>query len=276
MRAIYSLALVLAACERPSPLVICHNANCATNNAELDDTRDALEDSFALVYDGRPALDGMEIDTFWHGAQGRCLFAHDLETPTAIPAFDAAQLIADYLAATPVVSRNSERFYMFIELKGFVGTSFDDRHTPDQFAAHASCALDVANLIALGATMGGHPITIGFIAGVPMHHVTLRDNPRWQTLDDDPNVELKLIGDIFAPYSDLVPELADFKIPLDIVEYHPDYMTAEREETYRSLGLELAQWSYVSTREAFDAIERWEPTFAITNEALLLRRWIEN
>lgn len=28
--------------------------------------------------------------------------------------------------------------------------------------------------------------------------------------------------------------------------------------------------------EAFDAIEQSEPRFAITNEALLMRRWIEN
>jgi hypothetical protein len=276
MRAVCSLALVLGACTRPVPLVICHNANCASPDASRDDTLDAMAESFALSFDGLPVLDGMEIDTFWHGAEDRCLFAHDLDGATATPAHAAAQAIADHLAATPVVARNRERFYMFIELKGFVGTSFDDRHTPEQFISHAGCALDTANLIALGAAQGGHQLTIGFIAGVPKHHETLREHPRWPMLDADPNVELKLVGDIFAPYSDLVPELTDFTVPLDIVEYHPDYMTAPRYETYRSLGLELAQWSYVTTAEAFDSIERWEPTYTITNEALLLRRWLEN
>lgn len=117
---------------------------------------------------------------------------------------------------------------------------------------------------------------MGFIAGVPEHLSTLVTRDRWQQYKADPDVQLMLIGDIFAPYSDLVPTLSDFKVPLDAAEYHPDYLTVEQRETYRSLGIKLIQWSYMTTSEALDAIEYWEPEFAITNEAMLLRRWIEN
>jgi len=86
-----------------------------------------------------------------------------------------------------------------------------------------------------------------------------------------------LIGDIFAPYADIVPKLEDFtRDQLTAVEYHPDFMTAEHRETYRSLGLALVQWSYVATTEALDAIEKYEPELAITNEATFLRRWMQN
>ena len=64
-------------------------------------------------------------------------------------------------------------------------------------------------------------------------------------------------------------------VPLDAVEYHPDFMTEVHRETYRSLEIELVQWSFVSTIEAFDALEKWEPSYVVTNEAELMRRWIE-
>ena len=276
MRAVYSLAIALAACTRPSPIVICHNANCAHNDPGNDDTLASLQESFAMTFDGKPVLDGMEVDTFWYAKENRCIFAHDLEGSTAVPVDEAAAFIADHLATTPLVSWNSERFYMLIELKGFVGASFDDRHTPEQFVLHADCALAAAKTIADGAAAGGHPITLGFLAGVPEHLETVSKQPAWVELGMMPGVERMLIGDIFAPYSSIVPELTDFKVPLDAVEYHPDYMTVERKDTYESLGIDLIQWSFVSTEEAFNAIEHWEPKFAISNEALLLRRWIEN
>jgi hypothetical protein len=277
MRAVCSLVIILlAACDRPSPIVVCHNANCASPDVARDDTLDALTESLALSFDGKPVLDGIELDTFWDGEQARCIFAHDLDRDTSVAVSVAATAVADHLSTTPVVAWNGNRFYVFLELKGYVGDSFDDRHTPEQFIQHAECALDAAETIATGAAAGGHPITIGFIAGVPRHHETLISRPRWDSLRADPNVELILIGDIFAPYSSLVPELSDFKVPLDAVEYHPDYMTTERRSTYESLDIDLVQWSFITTTEAFDAITQWEPTYAISNEALLLRRWIEN
>jgi len=273
MRALCSLALVLVACDRPQPLVICHNTNCASPDVRRDDTLSALAESLALAHDGKPAIDGMEWDTFWHGAASRCLFAHDLNGDIDTDALVAAQAMRDPLAGAARVSWNGDRFYLFVELKGFVGESFTDAHTPEQRALHADCALDAVELVAEGARLGGHRMTVGFVAGVPALHAALVADPRWQTLRG-PDLELLLVGDIFGPYSSLVPELADYRLPLDAVEYHPDYMTLQHRETYRSLGIELVQWSFVTSTEALDAIERWDPAYVISNEALLLRRWI--
>ena len=274
MRTAISLALALAACDRPQPLVICHNTNCASPDVTRDDTLSALAESLALTYDGRPALDGMEWDTFWHGDAGQCLLAHDLNGDISTPAMAGAQTIANHLASSPVASWNGERFYTFIELKGFVGESFDDAHTAAQRELHAECAVQAMELIVAGARTGGHRLTVGFVAGVPALHEALVANPRFHQFATSSDVEVMLVGDIFAPYSSLVPDLQDYTLPLGAVEYHPDYMTVQHRETYRSLGIQLVQWSFVTSTEALGAIERWEPEYAITNEALLLRRWV--
>lgn len=265
------LATAIAGCERPQPLVICHNANCASPDTTRDDTLAALEEGLALRYAGRPVLDGMELDLFWYRDDGRCLVSHDLDGDTSIPASAPAAVIADYLAATDRVSWNGERFYLFLDLKAHVGPSYDDTHTPEELVQHADCAFDTVDTIAAGARARGHQLTVGFISGVSRHLEGVRASPRFKPVAD---LELLLIGDIFAPYSAIVPEFADYRVPLDAVEYHPDFMTEVHRETYRSYKVDLVQWSYVATIEAFDAIERWQPRFVITNEAQLMRRWI--
>ncbi len=266
------LVTVLTACERPQPLVICHNANCASPDADRDDTLPALAQSLALRYAGRPVFDGVELDTFWYRAGRRCLFAHDLEGDTSSSPAEAATLLAEYLATTDVPAWNGERFHVFLDLKAHVTESYDDLHTDEELVAHAECALDAVDTIAAAARGKGHALTIAFISGRPRHLEIVRDRPRFQQAGE---VELLLIGDIFAPYSDLVPDLADYRIPLNAVQYHPDFMTDVQRETYRSLEIDLVQWSFVSTIEAFDALEKWEPTYVVTNEAELMRRWIE-
>lgn len=262
------------ACDRPRPLVLCHNVNCVSPDTSRDDTIPALEESLALTFDGRPALDGVELDTFWFGAESRCLLAHDLNGDTTTPASHAARVIADYLAAAARASWNGERFYVFIELKPHVGPAFDDAHTPAQRSAHVACALDVMDTIVAGARAGGHRLTVGFTSSAPLLLETLVQPPRWRDAGDD-DLEVLLVGDIFLPYSAAVPELTEYHVPLDAMEYHPDFLTEGRYQTYRSLDLELAQWSLTTTPEALDAIRRYSPRWVLTNEALLLRRWIE-
>lgn len=276
MRAICSVvlaALAIAACDRPQPLLICHNANCGGPDTTRDDTLSAMADSLALTRDGLPVLDGIEWDMFWYGKDSTCLFAHDLDHETTLPASAAAELVANYLATHARVSWHGERFYALIDMKAHVGPSYSDAHTPQQLIDHAECALDVAERLLAGARAGGHQLTVGFISGKPIHLEVLMDRPRWASLSAEPDLQLMMIGDIFAPYASIVPKLSEFRVPLDAVEYHPDFMTAEHRETYRSLGMALIQWSYVATTEALDAIERYEPQFVITNEAMLLRRW---
>jgi hypothetical protein len=255
--------------------VICHNANCASPDVTRDDTIATLTESLALARSGVPVLDGMEFDTFWYGADSRCLFAHDLVNDTSTPASAAAGVIADYLAGTTRASWNGERFYVFIEMKPQVGPSYSDAHTPQQYIDHAECALDAVDQILVGARAGGHATTFGFVTGDPTQLEVLAARPRWTSLEADPDVELLQIGDIFAPYSSVVPTIADYT-HIDAVEYHPDFMTLEHRETYRSLDIDLVQWSLVTTTEALAAIDQWEPRFAVTNEAMLVRRWAEN
>ena len=66
-------ASLVAACDRPDTLVICHNANCVEpTDPANDDTIPALRDSLALRIAGMPAIDGTEIDSFWRGSDGAC------------------------------------------------------------------------------------------------------------------------------------------------------------------------------------------------------------
>ncbi|NVB83913.1 MAG: hypothetical protein HOV81_36395 [Kofleriaceae bacterium] len=269
------LLLALVACERPSPRVICHNANCIAPSAERDDSLPVLDESLALTYGGLPLVDGVELDTFWFGAESRCLFAHDLDHDTSTSAVVAAQHVADHLASTDRPAWNGERFYVLVELKANVADPYDSFHTPEQRALHAECALDVLDTVLAGARARGHMITVGFLSSAPALLRELVARPRWSAYDSAPDLERMLIGDIFAPYSSVVPELSDYEVPLDGMEFHPDFMTRTREETYRALGLELFQWSFVMTPEAFDSLERWEPAFVLTNEARLVRNWIE-
>lgn len=273
-----ALVLVaLAACSRPSPLVLCHNANCVGPDTEHDDDLPTLQRSLAQTYDGLPALDGAEIDTFWWGAESRCLFAHDLSHGTDVSANDAAMVIAAYLAAHDRVTYSGERFTMLMELKPNVGESFSDAHTPEQYAQHATCLLDAIDIILAGARTKSHAMTFGVLTGAPDGLRALAADPRWAALGAESDVETMLIADIFAPYSSVVPHLSDFDgVQLDAVEYHPDFMTVSKREAYRSLGLDLIEWSYVPTSETFDAIEKWEPPYVLTNDALLMRRWIDD
>jgi glycerophosphoryl diester phosphodiesterase len=84
---------LLVACTRPTDaVVICHNANCAGAPTSADDTLPELAASLALVGE---LADGIEIDLVW-SADGRCVFAHDLdaaELPDASEAvhFDARE-----------------------------------------------------------------------------------------------------------------------------------------------------------------------------------------
>jgi hypothetical protein len=217
----------------------------------------------------------MEWDLFWYGSESRCLFAHDLVHDTSTPWNVPADFIADYLATHARASWSGDRFYVFLDLKPHVGPSYSDSHTPEQLLQHAECALDTVDRLVAGARAGGHALTIGFTSAKPALLEVVSTSPRFAQLQEQPDLEIMLVGDIFAPYAGVVPKLEDFQVRLNAVEYHPDFMTLEHRETYRARGMDLVQWSFTATTEAFDAIERWEPRFTITNEAMLLRRWTQ-
>jgi hypothetical protein len=121
-----AIAIALAACvERPQPLLVCHNANCAPGaSAALDDTMLGLEASLALP---EGAFDGIEIDLLWR--DGRCVFAHDASTPDPVD----ARVAADRIAAS------GRAGVLWVELKVADGTP------PAELAA---CAVDAIARIA--------------------------------------------------------------------------------------------------------------------------------
>jgi len=271
-------ASVLAcACSRPHPLVICHNANCAgPPDPSQDDTLESLRESLAVQVQGRPAIDGVEIDVLWHGAQGRCLFAHDLGQTDPVLAVDAAREIAAWLQRPGPISWNGERFLIRMELKGAVGESYFDKHTDEQARAHSSCALDLLELFEQGAAAGDRHLVVIFDSSAPKVLESLTRQPRWSQRDPASRADLRLSADFVdsMPTGLALQKLSDFPRVNDVV-FHAGWITDGHYQAFRSLDLDLTLWMFSATSETFSAIERFEPEAVLTSEAPLMRKWIE-
>lgn len=269
------IALVLVAgCERTQPLVICHNGNCAGDaRPSEDDTLEALQASLDLRWEGRPTIDGVELDTMWHRPTQACLFEHGpgIELPPDTVA-DAGALVAAHLAL-PEVSWNGERFHVAVELKGYVAKRFD-YHTPEELELHADCALDLYDSLVTAAS-GRHRLQIMFESHSVEVLEALVARPRWPgRLDGD--VEVRLGGESGAIWDAVLqnPRLSEYSVRLDTIEYLSGYTFDAQLSAYRSLGVELWLWSNVATPETLAWIERDEPRAVLTSEATLIRRWL--
>src|ERR1043165_8296111 len=115
------ILLAVTACDRPHALLICHNSNCSGADPQKDDSLEALDKSLALQVNGKPAFDGIEVDLFWRGSDGQCIFAHDIEfnAQRTELAFEAADKIAAYVATAPELTYGGGDFQMFVELKDY-------------------------------------------------------------------------------------------------------------------------------------------------------------
>ncbi|HEU5075566.1 MAG TPA: hypothetical protein VFU02_15345, partial [Polyangiaceae bacterium] len=115
------LATPLGGCDRPEVAVVCHNANC-TNPVDpsRDDTVAALSASLALEDDGRPVLDGVEIDLLWSAGTNACLFAHDHAQARPDSAARVAELLAAHLEAPDARPSHGSPFYLKLDLKSAV------------------------------------------------------------------------------------------------------------------------------------------------------------
>jgi hypothetical protein len=281
MRRASSLALLaLLGCDRPQSLVLCHNANCAGPvDPSRDDTIEALGESLALDYRGRPAIDGMEMDSFWYGAEGRCLFAHDGDSTAGhVDARVAAQAIADSWDRAGPIGWRDGRYVVLVELKGFVG-GFSDEHTPAQRELHAECALDLLAIFDDTAGRADRQVRVIFDSASPALLRTLVGRPRWPGRRSGERVEVYLSADFQDPttFGFLNEPLSDFTdgLDLDVAEFHADWVTDGQLEAFRSLDLKLCLWMFSATEETFSAIQRIRPDYVDTGEALLLRRWEE-
>jgi hypothetical protein len=267
------LSAVLTACERPDVKLICHNANCfGPTDPQSDDTLPALEASLALEYAGRPAIDGIEIDSFWVGADDRCVFAHDLDEPRTTPVEDAANVIAAHFAKPGPISYGLEPFFVFVELKSHVAKDKTALHTPEQRASHAACAWSIYHVISDAAIANGRAIQVVFSAFHPLLlHAMIDATP---TSTPMPYAFGAVYG-IPKPLDNQTRPLDEYTgIPLRYIEMHPQWIHDAQWEGVLSADLEPVFWMFSMTTETFAAIQQYEPSMVTTSEAMLLRRWL--
>ena len=272
MRRLCSALLAAAAgCARPDPLVLCHNANCGGGlSVHRDDTLNALDRSLEVTVDGRPAFDGVEIDTVWIADQERCVFAHGVNqrAPDAAAAADA---IAAHLLAAATPSWNRELFVLKIELKPVVGPD-QQQHDGSQALLHVGCALDLADSVGAAAAAAGVELeVIADSTDDGLLRQIARD-PRWGQLP-----RRRLSADFGAPrpFTPDTPRLSDLAgVPLDVVEFHPGWSSEAQVEAFRSLGVELVLWMFSVTPEVLSWVTAYDPAYVNTGEVELMRRWL--
>jgi hypothetical protein len=267
------LILALAACGRPDALVICHNANCVEPaDPSRDDTLEALRESLALELDGLPVIDGIEIDTFWRGADDTCLYAHDLDREQP-PAIEPALELAAYFGREGPIARGTAPFHVFLELKSHVSPVKTELHSPAQRELHAACAWQLYDVIATAALDHDRDIEVVFSAFNPdLLRAVIATRPEVTPVP----VRLGALQGVPAPLDNQTRPLDAYTgIPLDLVEFHAQWILDGQYEAVRSLGLELAVFMFSATVETFAVIERYEPAMIVTSEARLIRRWLD-
>lgn len=277
-------ACALSACDRPRSLIVCHNANCAEPaDPARDDTLGALRESLALEHDGRPAIDGVELDSFLRGADDTCIYAHDLEnTQDSPPATAPAMVLAEHFERPgPISFTEGEPFQVFLELKSHVSAS-TDRHTPEQRVLHAQCAWQVYEIVAAAAVANDREVRVTISAFAPeLLQAVLDQQPPLMPVP----FRLGVVQGVPAPLDDQTRPLDDYRaLPIGLFEFHAQWLLDAQYEAFASYRnaratpdapIDLALFMFTATVETFDAVDRYEPQMIVTNEARLFRRWLE-
>lgn len=270
-----AVVALIAGCDRPHPLVICHNANCGEpTDPERDDTLPAFRESLALQENGRPVIDGIELDSFWRGADDVCLYAHDVSnfaenTPATAPAIELA---AHFAKPGPITFADTQ-FLVLLELKAFVSASTKDHHTPAQLDLHAKCAWDIYNIVSAAAIANGRDVLVEFQSfGPELLHAVLANAP---ASTPTPFI-LGAIQGVPSPFDDQSRPLSDYTgLPITDVQFHPLWMLDAQHEAALTSGAEVSFFWFSTTSEIFAAIQRYQPFAVDTSEARLMRRWLE-
>lgn len=276
------LALVAACDERRQAILLCHNANCAgpTESFE-DDTIESLRESLALKYYGRPAIDGVELDSLWVPERGDCYFAHDFETIGDDPAtnLEAAQVFAEHFAqATDYISWNGNKFYIDIEIKPTVSKR-GDAHDAEQRRLHAACVLDTAEVLIEAARVNSRQLELQFDSeNIELIRAVVAD-PRWPGKEPADGISLRLI--VPARTAELSPnDVTKFDddgdgLGIDILSFHTSRLPTGQRQSYVALDVDLMVWMLDASLETFHVLGMYEPKYVVTSEALLFRRWLE-
>lgn len=265
------------------PLVICHNANCVEPaNPDEDDTAAALTASLALQDDDDvPLIDGVEIDTFWNGAEARCLFAHDLagsDEPDAVAAVDVINAhLSERFARGAPLTHSGESFMLFVELKGHVGEAKSDKHSDEEQALHAGCAVDVFEAFAGPAVAEARPARVVFTSFEPALLGAVQDALDARAVNE-PLVPVRLTAlfGIPPPLDSQTLPIADFgDVDLGGVSIHPQWTRTTSQASFDSLGLDVGYWMFSAVPETLAAIDAHQPSFVTTSEATFMRRWLD-
>jgi hypothetical protein len=273
MRALTSLLLLLAACDRPRTLLVCHNGNCAEpTDVSRDDTIEAFRDSLALEQDGRPLLDGIEIDTFWRGADDTCIYAHDLDNTANAPATLPAMELATYFARPGPITFGDAPFEVSLELKPSVDAD-RTQHTPEQAAMHAQCAWGLYRLLDDAAVANGRSINVSFGSFAPDVLRAMIDATPATTRSPFRYVTYQGIPPPLDPDTRPIGDYAG--LPISVVEFHTEWILDAQYEYVRSTHQDLAFFMFSLTDESFYTIEQYEAVYVTTSEARLFRAWLE-
>lgn len=266
---------VTVGCSRPHPIVICHNANCGEpTDPARDDTLPAFRESLALEDSGRPVIDGIELDSFWRGSDGVCLYAHDVSdfrenTPATAP----AQELAQHFARPGPITFADAPFLVLLELKAFVSADTQDRHSPEQRAQHAACAWDIYRIVSDAAVVNGRDVVVEFQSFAPELLQAVIDGAPGATPTP---YRFGAIQGVPSPLDDQTRPLRDYTgLPIRDVQVHPMWLTDAQHEAILTSGAELSFFWFSTTTEIFAAIRKYEPAAVDTSEARLMRRWLE-
>lgn len=283
-----TMSAVALGCGDPeyNPVIICHNANCEEpTNPEDDSSMESLLQSLQLFDDerSRPFYDGMEVDTFWWGEEGKCLFAHDLDHPErAVEAMVAIDAINDVLAERHnngiALTRSHDRFTVLIELKGHVGPSKAEAHSEAELVSHAGCGIELGSALTEQASTLGYQVEVVFMSFTPALLQALHDHPDYQGLRDQGfPVRLTVLQGIPRPLDSQTVELDQFPddIGIDMISLHPHWARDPLYEAARSRGMELGFWMFNIVPETLRAIEVYQPTYITTSQAPSLVSWLE-
>ena len=252
--------LVVTACQRDPAVVMCMNANCVTPiDVDRDNTMSALAESLQLQWQGRPAFDGIEIDTVWDADGSRCLFTYLFDTAgEAADAREAANAIAAHVRAAPA----DTRFYFKVQGKFRVAPSGRDP-TRAELEAHTDCDLELVELVEAAAREVGRPMTT-LLGEEPAQIAVMIERPRFAPADAWSTRKLCFKVHEVPPNGARADVIA-----IEATGIHSNDFGTASELEGRGIAVEL--WSRYLTPAAIDAIEAIGPTIVDTNDVLAAR-----
>lgn len=269
---IVGAATAFSGCDRPTLAIVCHNANCAVPfDPSKDDTALALTESLALEYEGKPVIDGVEIDLLWSAEAHACFFAHDHTQPDPESSDLVAEALAAHLEGSHAVTSGGGPFILKLDLKPEVDAS-GTPHSRVDGDEHVACALDVFLTLRDAAQRGEKKLATYFDSESPELLSLLESHAAWPTLPA-PGIEVKLSAAFLIP-GVTSAKLRDFGVTLDAVSLHPDWISSAQRSALDARGIELTLWSRSLGPRQFRSLAGLEPRFISTSDAVRLRRWL--